>query len=69
MARSSISNSSSKLNLSRRKTAWLQNTIMTGNRMAEAIKHLEERFQPTDGVPALAVRWNELMIELVEMML
>jgi hypothetical protein len=37
--------------------------------MAEAIKHLEERFQPTDGVPALAVRWNELMIELVEMML
>ena len=66
MARTSLSNSSSNLNLSRNKTIWLQNTVKAGNSMAALLRQIS--MQSDEGL-MLAERWYHLMDELVEMML
>ena len=67
MARSSLSNSHRKLNLSHRKTIWLQNTVKVGNKMADVLCQKK----PSLGVDPvlLGEEWKKLMVELVEMML
>ena len=64
MARTSLSKSHAKLNLSNAKTVWLQKTVNVGNRMAEIL-----RDAPVAEQAELAATWNRLIDELVKMML
>ena len=60
----SLSNSSSKLNLSRRHIALLRQIIITGNRMAKALKQLDSHILPKSALK-LERRWTNLMVRLV----
>jgi hypothetical protein len=68
MARSSLANSSSKLNVSRRQTALFQKIILAGNHMAKELNHLNEQSLLPKRTKKLARRWGGLMVELVEML-
>ena len=68
MARSSLANSSSKLNLSHRQIALFQKIILAGNQMAEALsRHDDTVTLPKNGTK-LTQRWSNLMVQLVKML-
>jgi hypothetical protein len=68
MARSSLANSSSNLNLSRRQTELFQQIICVGNKMSKVMDPNHPLPMPADRAK-LARKWSHLMVELAKMLL
>lgn len=66
MARSSLANSSSKLNLSRRQLSLFRNIIVTGNQMAIALNNFNKQLLLSNTTIKLVSRWEKLMVTFVE---
>jgi hypothetical protein len=69
MARSSLSNSPAKLNLSRRQIILFQKIIIVGNQMSKALGCQRDGAisSPKNGAK-ISKRWNNLMVQLVKML-
>ena len=72
MAKSSLSKTTQKLNLTRRQTLLFQQIILAGNQMAELLAQLEFNIiQPARMKEAgkLAKQWSDLMVSLIKILL
>ena len=69
MARTSLSNSHQKLNLSRRQTLLFQHIILTGNRMVTVLNRPEVQATQPKYITKLHKTWGKLMVDLVKMIL
>lgn len=67
MVRSSVSKSSSKLNLSRRQTDLFQRIILVGNQMAKAMRPRHQL--PAPDREKLKRKWDDLTVELAHALL
>ncbi|TAK73963.1 MAG: hypothetical protein EPO11_07620 [Gammaproteobacteria bacterium] len=69
MAGSSVANSSSILNLSRRQTVLLQEIILAGGEMSQALIRLDDQFCLPGQTVKPAQRWLWLMMQFAKSLL
>lgn len=69
MANSSLSKSTSKLNLTREQSYLFRDIISAGNQMADMLAELEHRAVKPKIITRLVKRWSKLMVRLAIMFL
>jgi hypothetical protein len=69
VAGSSLSKTTSKLNLSRRQTELFQQIILVGNRMSDLLSALEDKISLPKNSGKLSRSWQDLMIRLAKMLI
>lgn len=69
MTKSSLSKSTSKLNLTRRQLEVFQKIILVGNQMSEALSALDKKMMMPKTSAKLVQKWQDLMIRLVNMLI
>ncbi|MBA2655296.1 MAG: hypothetical protein H0U71_09585 [Gammaproteobacteria bacterium] len=69
MTKSSVSKSTSKLNLTRRQIEIFQKIILVGNEMSDALSALDKMMLLPKDSSKLIRKWQDLMIRLVNLLI